>query len=106
MVYIEKRGEPVAVMIPANTDGTPSGMTARSTVGLEEYEVLSSDLGTRGSYWLLAVSFPPSAQYGEYEYALRGSDGGVLSTGIAVLVPPEADGGEYNEDVTFSQYGG
>lgn len=105
MIYIAKRGGPVSVMIPVVTDGEPSSMKARSTVNLEEYEVLRSDLGKCGSYRHVAAEFPPDAQYGEYEYFLYGPDGRTLSTGLAVLAPPVEEGREYENDITFRQYG-
>lgn len=106
MIYLEQTTEAQRAFIPANGKGTPARLRLASTVGLEmvmDTEV--GDMPLSSFYYGVAFSLPDGAPSGEYGYVLEDADGLELARGLAMVCGPSRGDMQYEEKITFKQYG-
>lgn len=106
MIYLEQTTEAQRAFIPANGKGTPARLRLTGTVGLEmvmDTEVV--DMPLSSFYYSVAFSLPDGTPSGEYDYVLEDADGLELSRGLAMVCGPSRGDTQYEEKITFKQYG-
>lgn len=106
MIYLEQTTEAQRAFIPANLGGTPARLRLAGTVGLDmvmDTEVVDMPISTL--YYGVAFSLPDGTPAGEYGYVLEDADGMELSRGLAMVCGPSRGDTQYEEKITFKQYG-
>ena len=105
MIYLKHTTEAQVAYIPRDAvAGNALRLTLRSTVDLDKVvDALVLDLSIHSRFYSIAVQLPEDCPTGEYEYQFT-SEGALVSSGVAVVVPDADATKQYDKPIQYEQY--
>ena len=105
MIYLKHTTEAQVAYIPREAvAGNALRLTLRSTVDLDKVvDALVLDLSIHSRFYSIAVQLPEDCPTGEYEYQFL-SEGALVSSGVAVVVPDADATKQYDKPIQYEQY--
>jgi hypothetical protein len=113
MIYIDKSQTTATVLVPTNGHALPStqetpALVVRSTSENRELELQGEWSYPSTEFASLSLTIPEGLSAGEWEYTYKAiaSEGSrILSTGILQVVEEEGETKQYNQPISYKQYG-
>lgn len=113
MIYIDKSQTTATLLVPTNGHALPStqetpALVVRSTSENRELELQGEWSYPSTEFASLSLTIPEDLSVGEWEYTYKAiaSEGSrILSTGILQVVEEESETKQYNQPISYKQYG-
>lgn len=110
MIYFDLSATSQTLAFPSNgwTASDSLALAVSSTVDGTEYDLTVSGYSVSGDYLSVVVgAVPDGMAAGEYEYALTIADDprDAIATGILIAEGDAVSSTQYNQEITYKQYG-